>query len=307
MILTRKSVYYFLIWVLIITFLGGCNCDKPQPVEEKKNTDISSNFDQEPIKESLRINNYTLKYSRKKDEKECIDFFKSGKKIRSYCEDYFIYAHLGIVKTPAPGTDINGDGIPEIIIEQYSGGAHCCYSYDIFSLGKKLRLIDSLDGTHSTFDFEDLDGDGKYEAIGTDFVFVYWAGLFGFPDSPAPGIILRWKNGKYRLAGDLMKKPPPLEKDLYKKMPYIDREDRSYSVLTREERSYLVLTTVMVELIYTGNGNLALKYCDWFMKNIYKDKPKKEIIKKRDEFLADFKKQLKESFYWPELKKMNGW
>ena len=239
------------------------------------------------------VNNYTFKVRNKSDKKECMDFLKSGKKIRSNCG--YLFETFAIVTNPAPGTDINGDGLPKIIVEEYSGGAHCCFSYKIFSLGKNLKLIDTLFGEHSYFNFKDLDGDGKYEAIGRDWAFAYWAE--SFVGSPAPEVILRWKNGKYRLAGDLMNKPPPLEKDLYEKMPYIYREGATYSVVSN----------VMIKLIYTGNGNLALKYCDWFWQNLYKDKPKQQILKEKNEFLADFKKQLKGSYYWPELKKMNGW
>src|SRR5260370_8558290 len=32
------------------------------------------------------------------------------------------------------GSDINGDGKPELIVQGYSGGAHCCYTYRIISL-----------------------------------------------------------------------------------------------------------------------------------------------------------------------------
>lgn len=251
-----------------------------------------------PTAASAKVNNYTFEVRQKASGGQCIDFFKSGKKIRSDCgEDKDLDYLFAIVTNPAPGTDINGDGLPKLIVLQYSGGAHCCSSYKIFSLGKDLKLIDTIFGEHSYFNFKDLDGDGKYEAIGRDWVFAYWAESFA--GSPAPEVILRWKNGKYRLACDLMKKPPPLEKDLYENMPYIDREGATYSVVSN----------VMVELIYTGNGNLALKYCDWFWKNLYKDKPKpkQEILKERNEYLAAFKKQLRQSYYWPELKQMNGW
>jgi len=39
------------------------------------------------------------------------------------------------------GVDVNGDGIPDIVLEAYSGGAHCCWTYYIISLGSKPGLI----------------------------------------------------------------------------------------------------------------------------------------------------------------------
>src|SRR5260370_31812011 len=39
------------------------------------------------------------------------------------------------------GTDINGDGKPELIVQGYSGGAHCCYTYRIISLSGGVPLV----------------------------------------------------------------------------------------------------------------------------------------------------------------------
>ena len=38
--------------------------------------------------------------------------------------------------------DLTGDGIPDVIVEEWSGGAHCCYTFDIYSLSaSKLKNI----------------------------------------------------------------------------------------------------------------------------------------------------------------------
>lgn len=39
------------------------------------------------------------------------------------------------------GADVNGDGIPDVVLEAYSGGAHCCWTYYIISLGAKPGLL----------------------------------------------------------------------------------------------------------------------------------------------------------------------
>ena len=195
---------------------------------------------------------------------------------------------------PPPGTDINGDGIPELVIERYSGDGHCCYSYSVYSLGKRFKKLATLEGVHTVMQFKDLDGDGRYEVIGRDWTFAYWC--TSFAGSPAPEIILYWKNGTYRLAQNLMKKPPPGEKDLHT-MPSGFEEGQSYEVLS----------AIMLELIYTGNGNLALQYCDGFWQNLDKEIPKQKLLNQKKEFLAKFKKQLRESYYWGDLKRMNRW
>lgn len=59
-----------------------------------------------------------------------------------------------------------------------------------------------------------------------------------------------------------------------------------------------VLWGYMLDLIYTGNGNLAF---DFF------DKAWPDWKKAKKEFLDAFKKQLSRSPYWYGIKVMNGW
>jgi hypothetical protein len=42
---------------------------------------------------------------------------------------------------PLSGSDVNGDGKPELIVQGFSGGAHCCYTYRIFALSEGLPLV----------------------------------------------------------------------------------------------------------------------------------------------------------------------
>ncbi len=42
---------------------------------------------------------------------------------------------------PLSSTDINGDGYPEVIVETYSGGAHCCFSTHVCSLGETPTVM----------------------------------------------------------------------------------------------------------------------------------------------------------------------
>jgi len=63
---------------------------------------------------------------------------------------------------PITGKDINGDGEPEAVLIDFSGGAHCCWTYDIISLGKQPGLIQKLYNP-DTASFTDLRGDGQIE------------------------------------------------------------------------------------------------------------------------------------------------
>ena len=43
-----------------------------------------------------------------------------------------------------PGVNVTGNGIPNLIVTDYSDGAHCCMTYYILELGDEFRLIDTI-------------------------------------------------------------------------------------------------------------------------------------------------------------------
>ena len=65
------------------------------------------------------------------------------------------------------GRDITGDGLADLIVTDWSGGAHCCYSTSAYSLesdGALRRVLQLATGSCQTR-FEDLDGDQRLEAV----------------------------------------------------------------------------------------------------------------------------------------------
>jgi len=74
------------------------------------------------------------------------------------------------------GKDINGDGEPDVVLVSYSGGAHCCWTYHIISLGKKPGLIREFEN-RDTASFEDLKGNGQLEIVIRDGTFDFGFGL----------------------------------------------------------------------------------------------------------------------------------
>lgn len=332
--------FNLLLALFIAFFFLGCSIDTSQPREEKQNAKIavrqqhnhqqsmrplgsslfdphkSFQFPRESFRdrprtelhntnigdiERITINEYLCERSRTEDGKVCMTFFRSGKKIRSDCADGGFVSFLSF---PPPGTDINGDGIPDVIVDYFSGGAHCCSQYAVFSLGKKLKLLDVLYGEHSDFEFKDLDSDGKYEAIGRDWTFAYWN--TSFAGSPAPEVILRWKSGRYRLADDLMRKK--YDRDEVMKMA--DDFKKDILPISEEDGTFHVEPTIwaaMLELIYAGDGELAWEYVD----RVWPLSDDKLLAKRwasdKKKFLNEFKTQLRKSEYWSDLKKMNGW
>ena len=67
-------------------------------------------------------------------------------------------------------SDLHGDGQPEVIVSDFTGGAHCCTHYHIFaSDASGIRLLDALDlGSGRLEQVDDLDGDGVPELLASD-------------------------------------------------------------------------------------------------------------------------------------------
>lgn len=334
------SMSFMLLFALFIAFFFlGCTTDKP-PVPEQKQRDSNttepqnhqkskllgssqldhsgftsrfsgkSSHDKYPLETKIEkmdvggkvtINEYSVESTKTEDGKERMTFLRSGKKIRSDCSDIGFFS---VLTSPPPGTDINGDGIPDVIVSYFSGGAHCCFEYTVFSLGRELKSLGVLNGEHSEFDFKDLDNDGKYEAIGRDWAFAYWGSSFA--GSPAPKVILRWKNGRYRLADDLMRKKYNrddilrMAKDFSDEILPVSEDDKSLRVDPK-------VWAAMLELIYTGNGNLAWEFIDRAWPAQEDDSLGKRWNLYKKQFLAEFKTELRKSIYWSDLKIFNGW
>ncbi len=92
--------------------------------------------------------------------------------------------------------DLNNDGMKEILIETYSGGAHCCTS---LILGKfendKFKLSDTIFWGNSYFSVEDLNGDGKLEINGANDMFAY--AFTNYAETRFPLLIYGFRGNKF--------------------------------------------------------------------------------------------------------------
>ena len=88
--------------------------------------------------------------------------------------------------------DLNGDGEPEVLVDLYSGGAHCCsmlliYGFDA-ATGQYLKL--RRDFGNPGYTLKDLGSDGQVEILTADDRFTY---LFtSYLESARPLMILRY-------------------------------------------------------------------------------------------------------------------
>jgi len=86
------------------------------------------------------------------------------------------------------GHDINGDGQPDLIFSDWSGGAHCCYTTTVHSVGPEVKLVLALDtGNCGPGEFVDLDADGVLEFVTCDDTWAYT--YCSFADSPFPRVV----------------------------------------------------------------------------------------------------------------------
>lgn len=110
------------------------------------------------------------------------------------------------------GSDITGEGHPDVIIHTFTRGAHCCFSTFVYDLGPTITKVLETPESHCPSTFGDLDGDGVSECQTCDDLFAYR--YCGYAGSPMPMVILEYGPGQgyvpasprfaYLYAGDIV-------------------------------------------------------------------------------------------------------
>jgi hypothetical protein len=192
------------------------------------------------------------------------------------------------------GTDLTGDGVPNLVVTEWSGGAHCCLLLTVFAAGEEFRQVAQIDLEHTSGAyFSDADGDGRWELTAYDWTFAYWNASFAF--SAAPEIVLRLEQGKFRLAADRMRKPPPSPEEMAPLLAQA-RADENWGS-PEEIPQDLLLPHVLLDLIYGGHAKEA-----WpFLQQAWP-----AGRRGREKYIAEFRKQLARSPYWKEVQALNG-
>jgi hypothetical protein len=73
--------------------------------------------------------------------------------------------------TPLHVADLGGDAEPEVVVDSYTGGAHCCIVSDVlFFTGTAYARAEHNWGSYG-YALEDLNGDGRLELNGYDAAF----------------------------------------------------------------------------------------------------------------------------------------
>ncbi len=71
------------------------------------------------------------------------------------------------------GTDITGTGVPNLVLESFSGGAHCCFTTTVLELTDAPKEVLVTPYGECGGDFVDLDDNGTFEYRTCDDSFAY--------------------------------------------------------------------------------------------------------------------------------------
>jgi hypothetical protein len=220
------------------------------------------------------------------------------------------------VKGPAPGKDIDGDGLPDLLLYEHSGGAHCCWTVRHIECGPRPRLRGVLSTQDSEPVYRDPKGDGRFEVRLEDMSYAYWNSPYG--DSPKPPVALRISQGRYAMAPELMRAQGPTAAELAKKTreirewiahfnqifeglmrggqpPENDRVWNSHPLIMWHHEQVSIpphVWGVMLDLIYSGRCREALPFVDAVWPA---GKPGKE------NFIRDVTEQVLESWFGVRL------
>lgn len=190
------------------------------------------------------------------------------------------------------GADVTGNGKPNLVLGHWSGGAGCCYRIEVFEIGSEFRKVADIDLQRSAgAEFADVNGDGRLELVTEDWTFAEWHAPLA--DSPSPQVILRFRDGAFHLAADVMKKPAPRYSALALKAQQVF-SSRGWEN-PHDPPSHLWGT--MLDLIFSGHAAEAWRFLDaaW-----PPDRDGKEA------FLKEFRGQLAKSPYWADLKALQS-
>jgi hypothetical protein len=104
-------------------------------------------------------------------------------------EDVFLFGRITL-------QDLDSNGVSEVIVESFTGGAHCCMAIATYTWQDEQFnpiYFGYLDGGGGRF--EDLNGDGLTEFVTVDNAFYY--AFSSYAGSFPPSVILTFEDGQY--------------------------------------------------------------------------------------------------------------
>jgi len=188
--------------------------------------------------------------------------------------------------------DITGNGIPELVFEGFTGGAHCCEMNYIIELSNPLKILWRQFSGDGSATLVDLNNDGIMEIEVMDDVLDYWN--TSHAASPFPTVTLSLQKSAYHADPKYMRRPAPSDADLKRTAKLMTAEYWSGQYCAPDDEVCMPPWGYVVDLIYTGNMETAKKFIDMaWVEN--------ETFKSKDDFIAEFVEALKAGKYYEDL------
>ena len=112
------------------------------------------------------------------------------------CAEPFCVPGGGLHGPSVRVADLDGDGPPDVLLDLFTGGAHCCVESELVALaadgGVRRVVHDWGDGGYR---LSDLDGDGLAEFVSADDRFAYAFTAYAF--SALPLQVLSFRGGRF--------------------------------------------------------------------------------------------------------------
>ncbi len=190
------------------------------------------------------------------------------------------------------GMDLTGLGKPDLLISEWSGGSHCCYSFHLFELGetfRKLQDIPLYDADESAF-VRRPGVAGLLLNVYDYSAFAYFP--FDFAGSPAGRVLLRYQGTRFQPDLVRMRAKPPT-----------DAQVKSCAALFKKSRDWknadapqpLGMWYYATDLVYSGNASQAWAFLDAAWGGSGRDKA---------QYLVDYHKRLAKSIYHGALQQL---
>ncbi|MFQ6132234.1 MAG: hypothetical protein ACE5R4_09375 [Armatimonadota bacterium] len=192
---------YVLLGALSV-LLAACGCPRPpaQPppvapepassvVAVEEEAQPAAEEPPEEVKiETLEAAGYTVTWEHPAWPGTCeLKITRDGRLVRQFAFEGWVSAE---VLEPGGGLP------PHLVLDYFSGGAHCCSTLYIYSLGRRLRHLGTFDGGHAgSFEAKDVNGDGLKDMVSGDDSFAYFH--CAYVSSPWLPYVLVYRNARY--------------------------------------------------------------------------------------------------------------
>jgi LysM repeat protein len=223
------------------------------------------------------------------------------------------FDNLDAESRPQPGADVTGSGVPCLVFDTYSLGAHCCFTLHILTLAEGVDEILRLPTEDAAAEFSDVDDQAGQEIVVYDWTFAYWNASFA--GSPAPRVILAFADGEYTVAPTLMRRPAPTAaeqaaavKEILKSEDYsewyaamcsrAEEVDRADSQALAIPIPPVAFWAAMLDLIYSGNA----PHAERLLAEVWP-----ESLPGRAAFYSEFREQLRLSQFYHGIARLNDW